>query len=87
MVIVADNAFVYKIVKELHLSLPVLIAPRARNPFLLDYNIAGTPAYCFINEQGKVLSAGSLSSLSGSELKELAASWVRQKMTVTDELN
>lgn len=72
-------------VKELHLSLPVLVAPRARNPFLLDYNIAGTPAYCFINEQGKVQLAGSLSSLSRSELKELAASWVRQKMTVPDE--
>lgn len=73
-------------VKELHLSLPVLVAPRALDPFLLDYNIAGTPAYCFINEQGKVRSAGSLSSLIRSELKELAASWVRQKMIVPDEL-
>ena len=73
-------------VEELHLGLPVLIAPRARNPFLLDYNIAGTPAYCFINRQGKVQSAGSLSSLSKGELKELTASWFRQKMTIPDEL-
>ena len=69
-------------VEELQLSLPILVAPRSRNPFLLDYNIAGTPAYCFINEQGKVQSAGSLSNLSRSEWKELAASWVRQEMTV-----
>jgi signal peptidase I len=48
-------------VEELHISLPVLIAPRASNSFLREYNISGTPAYCSVNEQGRIQSAGFLS--------------------------
>jgi peroxiredoxin len=45
--------------EELHLAVPVLVAPREQNAFLNDYWVSGTPAYCLLDEQGTVLAAGS----------------------------
>lgn len=47
--------------EELHLTVPILVAPREQNAFLDDYQVLGTPAYCLLDEQGVVLAAGSLS--------------------------
>jgi len=45
--------------EELHLTVPVLVAPREQNAFLDDYRVSGTPAYYLLDEQGTVLAAGS----------------------------
>ena len=42
--------------KKIHL--PVLVAPRETNNFFADYRSPGTPAYCFVNTDGKVHSTG-----------------------------
>lgn len=42
--------------KKIHL--PVLVAPRETNTFFVDYRSPGTPAYCFVNADGRVDSAG-----------------------------
>jgi hypothetical protein len=47
-------------VKELKISLPILIAPRESNSFSKDYKINGWPAYCLIDKQGKVVSPTSV---------------------------
>lgn len=47
---------------ENNMSLPILVAPHKSTPFLRDYLIAGTPAYCFINQQGEVQSSGFLNT-------------------------
>ena len=70
---------------ELHISIPILVAPRASNSFLNDYNISGTPAYCFINKQGKVQSSGFLSMRWG-EWKSLVDSWGGHEPSIPDDL-
>jgi len=72
-------------VDELRISVSVLVAPRASNPFLRDYNISVTPAYCFVNEQGKIQSAGD-PTMRGGEWKTLAESWVRHEISVPNDL-
>jgi signal peptidase I len=44
--------------EELRLAVPVLVAPREQNPFLNDYRVLGTPAYCLLGEEGNVLATG-----------------------------
>jgi signal peptidase I len=62
-------------IDDLQISVPILVAPRASNPFLKDYHISATPAYCFVNQLGKVQSAGPLSRKWGA-WKTLVESWV-----------
>lgn len=45
-------------IESLPSSIPILVAPRGSNPFLDDYRIFGTPAFCFIDEYSKVKAAG-----------------------------
>jgi peroxiredoxin len=45
-------------VEQHNVTLPVLVAPRATNSFMHDYQSDATPSYCFIDEQGIVQSAG-----------------------------
>jgi signal peptidase I len=59
---------------QLNINLPILIAPRTSNPFLQDYHFSITPAYCFINEHGKVESAG-YPDMRCEAWKALAESW------------
>lgn len=61
-------------IDELHVRLPVLVAPRESNPFMRDYNITGTPSYCLIGDSGKVESAG-YPNPDWGEWKSLADSW------------
>ncbi len=45
-------------IRHLPRSILILVAPPTSNPFLDDYHIFGTPAFCFINEHSKVEAAG-----------------------------
>lgn len=45
-------------IEKQNINLSVLVAPRKNNPFMEDYKSTTTPSYCFVNEQGKVQSAG-----------------------------
>jgi peroxiredoxin len=57
--------------EELHLTVPMLVAPHEQNAFLDDYRVSGTPAYCLLDEQGTVLAAGSPSQYDRSWQKLL----------------
>lgn len=63
-------------VQEFQISLPVLVAPRADNDFAEKYKVHGTPNYCLIDGQGRVLSTGHPKLDEGFDL---ANSWRRQK--------
>lgn len=43
---------------EFKISMPLIVAPRSENSFFTDYKVRGTPNYCLIDGDGKVLSAG-----------------------------
>jgi len=45
-------------VKDNNIKYPVLIATRRINPFYKDYKVAGTPWYCHIDKQSKVVDSG-----------------------------
>jgi peroxiredoxin len=47
-------------VVEMNIKLPILVAPPGRNHFFNDYKIRGTPSFCWIDNNGVVLSAGYL---------------------------
>jgi len=47
-------------VKQFYLTLPVLAAPRLTNDFLTDYKVGGTPFYCWVDAEGKVVATGFL---------------------------
>lgn len=61
-------------VEEMHVRLPVLIAPHPANPFMKDYNFNATPSYCLVDASGRVQSANHL-SLQWGEWKELSEQW------------
>jgi signal peptidase I len=54
----ADREQAQALVQELQITLPVLIASRQTNPLLQDYHVPSTPAYCFIDAQGRVEASG-----------------------------
>jgi signal peptidase I len=62
-----DQASLHAFVQEMHLTMPVLLAPPERNTFKRDYRVAGTPSYCFLDERGTVLAAGVLGDPSWRE--------------------
>ncbi len=74
----------FSFVNELCIRPPVLIAPRASNPFLCDYNISDLPSYCLINPQGKIQSMGGIGK-GWNEWKTLVESWVRSESSVIDD--
>jgi peroxiredoxin len=45
-------------VADFKITTPLLYAPRDTNPFIRDYQAGGTPSYCMVDEDGKVLSSG-----------------------------
>jgi hypothetical protein len=61
-------------VEELDIRLPVLLAPPATNPFLIDYAIQDVPTYCLVDAQGRIQSTGYPSRAWGT-WKELADGW------------
>jgi peroxiredoxin len=48
--------------QEFEISLPVLTAPYDENTFFQDYKADGTPSYCLIDENGRVVNSGYPSS-------------------------
>jgi len=58
-------------VEEWHITLPVLVAPRDRNPLLDDYAVPGAPFYCFIDASGKVQASGRASPQFFTEIETL----------------
>jgi peroxiredoxin len=54
----ADEAETAKFIGEFDVQLPVLVAPRDRSPFLVNFKVNGTLSYCVVGAQGKVLDAG-----------------------------
>jgi peroxiredoxin len=64
--------------KKIHL--PVLVAPHEANAFFADYRSPGTPAYCFVNADGKVHSAG-IPLVIGTVWREFD-DWIKQEVPV-----
>jgi peroxiredoxin len=54
----ADEEDTKQLASELNITQPVLIAPRDRTSFLMDYKVNSTPAFCILNA-GKVEATGS----------------------------
>jgi hypothetical protein len=64
-------------VRELHIQLPVLVAPRTNNAFFRDYNVVGTPFYCLVDEHGKIQAMGYPDlNVSRGVWKMLVESWI-----------
>lgn len=61
-------------VKNNDISLPVIVAPIMENNFMKDYKATGTPAYCLIDTNGKVKSAG-YPSFDWGTWKALITAW------------
>lgn len=69
---------------QLPSSIPILVAPRTSNPFLDDYHIFGTPAFCFVNEHSEVEAAG-LIGPNMEAWKTQIGSLIGQQLTVTED--
>jgi len=63
-----------RLVSELVVTIPLLIAPPECNPFMQEYRVAGTPSYCHIDGNGVVRSAGYPSTAYGG-WKAMIESW------------
>lgn len=59
-----------KFLDEMESVLPMISAPRSKNPFMSDFKIMGTPFYCIIDAQGIVLSTGFLDMQWNELIKE-----------------
>lgn len=83
LVLVSDNQReeIQDYVSRNNIHLPVLIAPHSENPFFQNYQVKGTPSYCYIDQQGKVQSAGH-PHMAGGEWKVLADDWAKKAISV-----
>ncbi len=69
---------------QLPSSVPILVAPRTSNPFLDDYHIFATPAFCFVNKHSKVEAAG-LIDPNMETWKTQIDSLIRQQLTALED--
>lgn len=67
----SDRAETKKFSDDFTTSLPILIAPRAANPFMVDYKANGTPFYCLLAANGSVQATGFLDD----EWERLTKTW------------
>lgn len=83
LVLVCDNQReeIQGYARKHNIHLPVLIAPRSENPFFQTYQVKGTPFYCYIDNHGKVQSAGH-PNMMGGEWKALSDNWVKKALSV-----
>ena len=65
-------------------SIHILVAPRTSNPFLDDYHIFATPAFCFVNQHNKVEAAG-LIGPNMEAWKTQIGSLIGQQLTVSED--
>lgn len=63
-------------IEQNQIHLPVLVAPRVDNTFASEYKATGTPAYCHLSAEGRVLSAG-VAYLEAGVWKDFVAMWSR----------
>jgi len=68
-----------EMVKEYQMEIPVLLAPQDTNMFMESYNISGTPAFCFINENGVIEICG-YPGLDSEEWRKLIESWKKESI-------
>lgn len=61
-------------IEEKAITLPMLVAPRGSNPFMDAYHLSGTPSYCVIDAQGKVLASG-FAAITFRPWQNLVESW------------
>jgi peroxiredoxin len=73
LVSVGDLERTRELVDQFSLTQPVLIAPKESNPFMKDYQIAGTPEYTLVDAKGQVQSTG-IPSLDWGEFGKLLKS-------------
>lgn len=74
LVSIADAPATKALVEEMNIRLPVLVAPRGSNSFAAVYKATGTPSYCLVDAQGKVVGSGH-PSLEHGEWKKMVFSW------------
>jgi peroxiredoxin len=67
----SDHAETKKFSDDFTSNLPILIAPRADNPFMENYKANGTPFYCLVADDGSVQSTGFLDG----EWEKLTKNW------------
>lgn len=79
LVSTGEAAETHAFVDEFKTHLPVLVAPQPSNSFMNDYKATGTPAYCLLDEKGKVISSGYPSRDMGP-WKELADAWEKGRV-------
>jgi peroxiredoxin len=79
LVSIDDVARTQAFAEELHVTLPVLVAPHTSNPFMDDYKGTGTPFYCLVDAQSKVQSTG-YPSPDWGEWKTLSESWADEEI-------
>lgn len=68
-------------IEQKRIHFPILVAPRETNAFFDDYHSPGTPAYCFINTDGKVHSAG-IPLIIGTVWKAFD-DWIKREVPLT----
>lgn len=83
LVLVSDNRReeIQDYARKSNIHLPVLIASQSENPFFQNYQIKGTPFYCYIDQQGMVQSAGH-PYMTGGEWKVLSDNWTQKALSV-----
>jgi peroxiredoxin len=58
IVSLGDKARTEELVTELQLDLPMAIAPREENSFMVDFKLQGTPTFLLVDAQGKLRASG-----------------------------
>jgi peroxiredoxin len=62
-------------IADFEITMPVLFAPRETNPLAQDYQANGTPSYCLVGEDGKVLLSGYPDTEVNASLQKKLEEW------------
>ena len=74
LVSTVDAELTRRYIEEKAITLPMLVAPRGSNQFMDAYHLSGTPSYCVIDAQGKVL-ASDFAIITFRPWQNLVESW------------
>jgi peroxiredoxin len=74
-----------ELVNEFQISTPVLVAQENINSFMRDFKMKGTPAYTYVDAEGKVKSAGRPNKYMDS-WKQITESWASDKRELVGAL-
>jgi peroxiredoxin len=70
-------------VNEVHVRMPLLVVPDQGHSFLRDYNISGTPAYCFIDQYDVIQATGFL-DVGEEGWRSLVETWTGEVSSAED---